>query len=205
MYRKSFIYWALISIASLSPLAEAQRAEVSIDYSYINYNPAKSLAGAVNLNGGGGAFVYNFRKFIGFKAELNGYGTANYTFTIPVNNPHGLPPGVYQSSGSAFTYLFGPQINIPVHKLRPFGEALFGGAYNNVYANLYTRTGILSAKPSNNGFAMAIGGGLDIPVGERVMIRPAELNYFLTRYQVNGLGTNNQSNFRYQAGVVFVF
>ena len=205
MKHKSFIYGTMLALAGLSPLAQAQRSELSVDYSFINYNPARSLAGARNLNGGGAAFVYNFSKFVGAKAELEGYGSTTYTFTVPTNNPHGLPPGVYQSSGSGFTYLFGPQINIPLRKVRPFGEALFGGAYNNVYANFYTKANVLGAAPSNNGFAMAIGGGLDIPVGERIMIRPAELDYFLTRYQINALGTNNQSNFRYQAGVVFVF
>lgn len=205
MKRKPFIYGTLLALASLSPLVQAQKAEVSVDYSFINYNPAKSFAGARNLNGGGGAFVYNFNKYIGGKAELEGYATTNFTFTVPANNPHGLPPGVYQSSASAFTYLFGPQINIPVHRIRPFVEALFGGAYNNVYANFYTKTGSVGAAPSNNGFAMAMGGGLDIPIAHHVMIRPAELDYFLTRYQINQLGTNNQSSFRYQAGAVFVF
>jgi len=31
------------------------------------------------------------------------------------------------------------------------------------------------------------------------------VDYFLTRYEWKPIGINNQSNFRYQAGVVFAF
>jgi hypothetical protein len=45
-----------------------------------------------------------------------------------------------------------------------------------------------------------------MPVGEHFAIRPAQVDYFLTRFgnAFTG-GNNNQSNFRYQAGVQFRF
>jgi hypothetical protein len=51
---------------------------------------------------------------------------------------------------------------------------------------------------------MAFGGGLDIPVSKLISIRPAEIDYLLTRFN-NQFTDTNQSNFRYSAGVVFTF
>ena len=79
------------------------------------------------------------------------------------------------------------------------------GAHTNAYANFFEADGLTSLQPSNNGFAMAIGGGLDFPVADYVALRPAQLDYFLTRYEWKQIGINNQSNFRYQAGAVFIF
>ena len=63
----------------------------------------------------------------------------------------------------------------------------------------------MNISASNNGFAMAFGGGLDIKAGKNVAFRVAEVDYLLTRYEYKAIGINNQSNFRYQAGVVFLF
>jgi hypothetical protein len=52
---------------------------------------------------------------------------------------------------------------------------------------------------------MAIGGGLDFQVADYLALRPVQLAYFLTRYEWKQIGINNQSNFRYQGGVVFRF
>jgi hypothetical protein len=56
--------------------------------------------------------------------------------------------------------------------------------------------------PSNNAFDFIIGGGLDIKVTDSIAIPPVSST--LTRFgnAFTG-GNNNQSNFRFQAGVVF--
>jgi hypothetical protein len=87
---------------------------------------------------------------------------------------------------------------------------LFGGAHSNFYGNLYKSCGVLgcvaSKSPSNNAFDFLIGGGIDIPLGEHIAIRRAQFEYLLTRFGNSfTAGNNNQSNFRYQAGVQFRF
>jgi opacity protein-like surface antigen len=63
-----------------------------------------------------------------------------------------------------------------------------------------------SKSPSNNAFDFLIGGGIDIPVTEKITIRPMQVEYLLTRFGNDFTkGNNNQSNFRYQAGVQFRF
>ena len=48
-----------------------------------------------------------------------------------------------QANGNVFTYMFGPQIKKHSGKFQPFGEALFGAAHSNLYAQIYNaQTGI---------------------------------------------------------------
>jgi hypothetical protein len=69
------------------------------------------------------------------------------------------------ASGNLFTYTFGPQIKYRAGKLEPFAEVLLGGAHTNFYANACNQNtgGCGSRSPSNNAFALAIGGGVDSP------------------------------------------
>jgi hypothetical protein len=64
-----------------------------------------------------------------------------------------------------------------------------------------------SKSPSNNAFAMAVGGGLDIATSStRISIRPVDADFALTRFGNNLTGGNNcQNNFRFQTGVQFRF
>lgn len=194
--------FSIVCLVGFSQAALAQVGEASANYSLLVYNPAKSLAGDRDLNGGGGSIGINLGPFVTMKGEFEGYATTTLTFHLPATaNSSG---GTFNTQGNMFTYLFGPQINMVRHRKRFFGEALFGGAYSNVYANLFKAANVTGLSSSNNGFAMAFGGGFDFPVARHVAIRPAQLDYFMTRYEWKALGINNQSNFRYQAGLVFI-
>jgi hypothetical protein len=194
----------LTVVVGFSRLSYAKSGETSINYSLVVYNPAKSLAGARNLNGGGGSVGLNVGDYVVLKSELQGYATTTFTFHLPSTaNSVG---GTFQSQGSMLTYLFGPQFNIPMRKKkRLFVEALFGGANTGAYGSLFKAANVTNLAAHNNGFAMAIGGGFDIHAAKHLALRPAQLDYFLTRYEWKQIGINNQSNFRYQAGVVFAW
>jgi hypothetical protein len=47
---------------------------------------------------------------------------------------------------------------------------------------------------------MELGGGLDIPLTPHVSIRPAEVDYLLTKFSANQISAT-QNNFRYMLGV----
>jgi hypothetical protein len=160
------------------------------------------------LNGGGGAFVLNVNQWLGLKADLQGYGSSTTHFAFAPSPT--FPAGVTgNAQGNLFTYLFGPQIKIHSPKIQPFVHLLFGGAYSNVYANAFSavcRPGLgacaFSKAPSNNTFAMAFGGGIDIPIGHAVSIRPVGVDYLYTNFN-NRFNNSNQNNFRYSAGINF--
>jgi hypothetical protein len=103
----------------------------------------------------------------------------------------------------------GPIFKFRAERFEPFIETMFGGAHSNVYGNIKKACTLgcqTVATPSNNAFDFILGGGIDIPVGHSIAIRPVQLDYVLTRFDSAFTNSNqNQSNLRYQAGVVFRF
>jgi hypothetical protein len=51
--------------------------------------------------------------------------------------------------------------------------------------------------------AMAVGGGIDLKVSNHFSFRPLRTEYFMTKIP-DGLN-NRQNNFRYSAGLSFLF
>jgi hypothetical protein len=191
------------------------KLEVTVDYSYIHANPQNNnIIPTFSLNGGGGSGAFFFSKYIGIEAEFEGYGSYTHNFTIPATSPFcnnfGSPCAV-SAQGNLFTYNVGPIVKFRMSHFEPFVETMFGGAHSNFYGNLYHSCVVVgclvtSKSPSNNAFDFLIGGGVDIPLGEHIAIRPAQFEYLLTRFgNAFTRGNNNQSNFRYQAGVQFRF
>jgi len=187
--------------------AFAQKEEVAVDYSMFVFYPAKGLAKCRNLYGGGGAFVYNFTRHIGVKSEFEGYLSSTAQFTLPANPPTIPVGGTFKTQMNMFTFLFGPQFSFPVpsSKVRIFGETLFGGAYTNLWSNLFREASISGLAASKTGFAMSLGGGVDLGINDRVAFRIAQVDYVGTRYSWPTIGVQNQNSVRYQGGFVFVF
>jgi hypothetical protein len=193
--------------------AFSQMFEVYGEYSYLRLNPTLSGLNNRSFNGGGGGATFYFAKYLGIKGEVMGYGSTTWTttFASSVTLPNGatIPAGTYSSQGNMFTYLFGPVVKIPIPKVTPFGELLFGGSNTNGYTNLVKSInaggGTISGIGTQHPFTMAVGGGVDISVSHNVSIRPIEIDYLLSRYSNPLTSTNNQNNFRYVGGIVFRF
>jgi Outer membrane protein beta-barrel domain len=196
------------------------KVEVSVNYSYMRFVPQNNnIIQSFSLNGGGGGATFFLTKMIGIKAEFEGYGSQTRAFNLTGTQfcntgdvrPEGGTAGACTGNVQAnlFTYNVGPEFKVRLHHFEPFVEAMFGGAHSNVNANLIQACGVncnTSKSPSNNTFDFIIGGGIDIPVTKMIAIRPVEFDYVLTRFGNSfTAGNNNQSNFRYQAGVVFRF
>lgn len=183
---------------------DVPKFEVPIGFSFVNVHPDLSPVTSFNIFGGGGGFVYNVTPWIGIKADFQGYtqgsGVKNQLTKAGI-------PVVGNVQANVFTYLFGPQIKKHSGKWQPFGQALFGAAHSNAYANVYDSIhGLTSSNNNNNAFAMEFGGGVDYALTPHIQIRPVEVDYLYTRFGVNGTSyTGNQNNFKYFAGVNFTF
>jgi len=180
--------------------------EIGADYSLSHFIPALTGSRSHNLNGGGGSAVYYTPvKWLGLKMDLQGYGSKTSAIGIPVGTPRLPGGGTATVQGNLFTYMFGPVIK-KRGKVEPFGELLVGGAYTNLYGNLFTATGVVGASPNNNAFALTSGLGIDIHVNRAVSIRPIEIGYLLTRFSnpFSG-GAVNENSYRYIGGVTFNF
>ena len=199
---------------------EVPQFEASVDYSFAHLDPARNFLKVKNVNGGGGAFTWNIGSLFGIKGDLQGYGSSNFSYTLPAGVT--LPNGAVTSSattgtlqGNLFTYTFGPVIKKHTGVFQPFGEVLLGAAHSNAYANVFKNIYGISRSNNNNGFAMVVGGGIDLRLSPKFTLRPIEADYLLTRFGVtyvppasSGLpsfSTLNQNSFRYLAGVDFTF
>ncbi|MBZ5698724.1 MAG: hypothetical protein LAN18_09275 [Acidobacteriia bacterium] len=170
---------SLVLAVSLSAAAQdAPKAEVFGGYSYLRGNPGLGAPG-INLNGGSGSISYNLSSAVGIVADVGGYHFSN-----------GYGSGI---GGNVISYLFGPKfVYRSSGKVEPFAQALFGGARLSV------------AGFSNNAFAMALGGGVDVKATEHVAIRLIQAEYVMTRFNIVGVATD-QNNARISAGIVFRF
>lgn len=197
-------FGSLIIVAAMLCSAEfaqdSPKVEVTGYYSYFRFNPENS--GTLNshsLNGGGGDVTFYFTKLIGIKAEFAGYQGNKVTYTNGISSA--------SATANLFTYNVGPVLEYRAGRLEPFGEALFGGAHSSFYGNLCRQLATCVVNnPSNNAFDFVLGGGIDIALTHSIGFRPVQADYVLTRFG-NGFtsGNQNQSNFRYQAGIQFRF
>jgi len=209
-FKTLFVFGTVLLLGVAATAQEYPKAELSFDYSYMHFAPAQANTQNKGLNGGGGAFDYNVNHFFGIKMDLQGYNSFTDKFTI--RSSSALPGGANGTvSGNLFTYLFGPQLKFRSQHFEVLTHALAGGAHSNVYGHAFkticqpTAAGCgVQGSPSNNGWAVMFGGGLDLPINHAVSIRPAEFDYLLTRFGNFFTQSNaNQNNFRYSAGVVF--
>jgi len=213
--RRLFVLGSLLLFGTATFAQDYARVEVPLNYSYVRFNPENSnITHGLSLNGGGGAVVVYFNHFLGIQGEFQGYATAGTrTFTFPASPSSPCPAGcTVNASGDLFTYNVGPILKYRSEHFEPFVETMFGGAHSNTYKNLQhdicvnPGTCVTNAIPSNNAWSFIIGGGLDIPLSKSIAIRPAQFDFLLTRFgSAFTAGNNNQSNFRYNAGIVFRF
>ncbi|HET7106955.1 MAG TPA: OmpA family protein [Candidatus Acidoferrum sp.] len=196
---------------SITLAQDYPKVEVPVFYSYMRFNPENSnIVSGFSLNGGGGGVTVNVNHFLGIEAEFAGYQSLTKTFAFPATANSPCPTGcTVTADANLFTYNIGPILKYRTRHFEPFVETMFGGAHSNTYQNLFKACqGACSTtnNPSNNAFDFIIGGGIDIPVSSHIAIRPVQVDYVLTRFG-NGFtkGNQNQSNLRYNAGIVFRF
>lgn len=179
----------LLAFASLFSVAVSAQDVAKIDlfagYSYVRANPGTSGLDGFNLHGGSASLAYNANGWLSGVADFGGYNSNNI-----------LGSGV---DGTLSTYLFGPRVSYRRNShFTPFGQVLFGVAHIGGSDGLAFST-------SNNSFAMALGGGLDVNVSRHLSLRPLQLDYLLTHFNEFGNGAQNQNNLRVSTGVVFHF
>ena len=180
-----FVLGAVLGCAAVLSAQEetAPRFEVGLLYSGNHLNAGNNNS-EITGNGGAGYFEYNINNWLGAVADFGGYANTNS-----------------QIDERLFTYMFGPRFNWRHRHFTPYAQALFGGgeAWSNVTST------------SQNTFAMAIGGGVDVPLTRHIVVKPVQVEYFRTQFNSGQLGgpTSNfgdhQNGVRYSAGVVFMF
>ena len=160
----------LFSLAALAAEKDYPKVEVYGGFQYSH------LEGGVNANGFNFGATGNFSSSFGITAD---FGSSFST-----------------QSGVSFhnyTYTFGPQLALRVHKgYTPFVHALIGG--DHASASFAGATG------TSNGVALLAGGGVDINYDRHIAFRVAA-DWML----FHSNGDTSSKNFRLPIGVVFRF
>jgi opacity protein-like surface antigen len=180
--------------------------DVFVGYSLFRANAAQQPIPAFNSNGGLGTLAWNINGHIGIEAEFAGHHNGGTLDT------------------TQFSYLFGPRLSYGrTERFDPYIHVLFGGmhvttsvdASSAVVPTPHTLPVPSSGRyqASQDNFAYAAGGGIDIKVNHYILFRPVQIDYVHTQFQtptflVNtqnlGPSTNkNQNNVRFAVGFVF--
>jgi len=135
-----------------------------------------------NMGGWNVAFNYNVNSSFGIKAEVAG-AYSNYSIS-----------NLFQSIEGHFnnhSLMVGPQISWQTGRGRLFGHFLAGldlmyeKLERQVHQDQYYQTTYYGSQ-HNATFAMALGGGVDISMGDRWAIRAAQFDYFPWIARVGG-------------------
>jgi opacity protein-like surface antigen len=199
---------AVLLLVSIAGAADVPKMEGFLGYNYVRFNPNSDFFSSFNANGGGGQFVYNVNEWIGgvfdMGAVTNGSLFGSTTDTTVLN------------------FVAGPRFSYRRYsRFTPFAQVLFGGAYSTTSVRVISLRGAVlppgivvppdtaitaRLNASHTGFAMMAGGGLDIKVNDHISVRPVGVDYYLTQIPSLLSGdTSNRNNFRYSAGVNFLF
>ncbi len=191
MKKLLFLTTLLVICLSLPAIAqEAPKAELFGGYSYLRARPGEGID-SVGAHGFNTSLAGNVTRNIGLVAEFSRFAkTETFNLGDLLNQP-GL--GTAGAKIRTSTYLFGPRFTLRTGSAEPFVHVLLGGTRGSFEASVAG----LSQKFSDNEFAVAVGGGLDVKVHDNFAIRVGQLDYLRTNLAGEGL-----NNLRYSVGVV---
>lgn len=187
---------------------DSPRAEFFVGYSVMrtNYkveppNPPMpvivAFPGKQTLNGFNASATLYLSKRFGITGDFSGHFK-----TDSIADPLG---GSIKTKVRVFNVLGGPQYKFRnSSRVSPFVRALAGVAHTRAILSISSLN--VSDKLSSTDFALAIGGGVDVRVNNRVDLRIFQFDYnptFLSRNNQLGFGDTRADNLRFSFGVVF--
>ena len=195
-----------------APLAkdnETAKVELFLGYSRFGTVSNDAVTGnrMVGLNGGSASVAYNFNHYLGIVGDFGGYRDSQLLLTGTGANQ----PLLVNSSGTAYTYLFGPRLSYRNQsRFTPFAQVLAGGVHASAVTVNNCAGAACAVLPVQNSFALTGGGGLDIRLTHRISIRAVQAEYMLTRFPsvANGVSTGSsasQNDLRLSSGLLFGF
>jgi Outer membrane protein beta-barrel domain len=199
------MFAAVLTLALAAAAEEVPQMEAFLGYNYVRFNPNSGLFSSFNASGGGGQIAYNANNWLSGVVDIGAVTNGSI--------------GALGIDSTVLNFVAGPRFSYRRYsRFTPFAQVLFGGAYSTASVQvgvatlppgitLFPGSGITARlHASNTGFAMFAGGGLDIRLGEHVAVRPIGADYYLTRLPSLLTGdTTNRNNFRYSAGINFLF
>jgi hypothetical protein len=188
---------AAVLLVSLPTMAQNYPpVEVSGGFSYLH------TEGGGNLYGWDASITDNLNRWLGLVGEFSGhYGSAN-SVTAVIGFPGLTTTSITVNNHSnVYTFLFGPRFSYRRDKrFTPYAHVLPGFARSHVSGTVISPIGTTTFSDTTTGFAMALGGGLDLRLSSHFDYRMIQADYLLTHF-----GSTTQNNARITTGVVYKF
>ena len=182
---------ATLLVGSVLPaVAQAQHGgDAAITYQYVHANTQPGDCGCFSLNGVGVSASLGFSEHWSGVADFSGGHQGAYQ----------QPGASTASSLTLVSYLAGPRYRFGQiwpgnsHLPQPFAQVLVGAAHLG--------GGLAGSGDGTTAFAARVGGGLDLPVSHRFVIRLVQVDYYVTNF--NNGANNHQNNLLVGAGVAY--
>ena len=182
--------------------SDTPRLELFLGYSNILATPRSLSNRVADLQGGDTNIAFNLNHYLGLVGDFAGYHAHTLTFDGAGGSFRDVG-----ADGKAFTYMGGPRLSYRRPRFTLFAQVLFGDANaRKVTINGCTGSPVCTPLPSENSFAMALGGGLDLNLNRHFAFRLIQAEYLMTRFMdpsstAGTTGTRN--NVRLSSGIVF--
>lgn len=223
------LFWLGVCLFLLAPTALAQSSDRRVEL-FVGYSNLQA-EGVPDPNDPGNVFDNDFfdrrRGAHGINASVAGYFNSvlglkgDFSFHRNENSTT-FTTGRDSVENQTYYFMGGPVLKLRnSSRIEPFGHVLAGGAHTRF--EIDSRRTITSGEVRNSfdvgttDFAMAVGGGLDIRLGERFSLRAIQVDYapvFLRDRSINVLSAagaltpltlegQRQDNLRISVGLVF--
>ncbi len=184
--KRVFAIFLGVLLLSLSGYGQTARPRLEVKGGYQLFH--RDLGSGGNSNNSGwttGATAY-LSSWLGITADFGGIYDSG---TLP-------PYGPWKSR--EYQFLFGPTFKYRARRhLEPYGHVLFG--VNHETFNIAPSPPIFSGPTTANDFAMALGGGVDVPISRNFAVQAGNVDYFRVRT------SNAFHHVRFSTGVQFRF
>jgi outer membrane immunogenic protein len=185
---RSLLALSFFSFGSVPLFAQALPSqEVALDYTYIHTNAPPGGCGCFSMHGGGGSYAYHYRP--------------SFALVVDAQAAHAAKIDATGLDLTLVSVIVGPRLYFGNShaRLAPYGQVLVGGARASgglAPANSDGATWSVS-------FASTVGGGLEYHVSRAFTLRILEADYFLTTFDNNVNGAQN--NLRITTGAAYRF
>lgn len=222
------LFYTIVGLLILAPMALAQndrRAEFFIGYSNLQ---GEGIPGRNDPNNVFNIDFFERRATLhGVNASVTGFPVKGFGITGDFSfhrkrDTNNLSNGQDRFDTDTYYFMAGPTLKFRnAGRVEPFGRVLAGGAHTRFEASTRrtTATGTVtnSFDTGSTDFAMGVGGGLDIRLGDKFSLRAIQIDYtpiFLRDRSISVLGQagviqpftlegKRQDNVRFSIGLVF--
>jgi opacity protein-like surface antigen len=169
-------------------VSETPAVELFGGYSYARIDFTE--IGHFNGHGFDASVAANINKYFGIEGDFSRHYSTLLSATFLGSD--------VDAKLQTYTVMGGPRFTARSNAATIYGHALFGFAH---VRGEITALGF-SLSTSQNGFAAAFGGGVDVNIHRRVAIRAVQAEYLLTRIRGVFDEPRTQNNLRLSAGIV---